>query len=213
MKSPISKRLLALLSLFVVIAAACGTDEITDTAAAVPDGVEEVVEGEDEAMEDDEEAMEDDAMEDEEAMEDDAMEDDEAMEDDAMEDEEAMEDDAMEDASHDLNLVQSDLGQILTDAGGYTLYLFTNDEQWAGTSTCEGDCLAAWPAVGEITAPSGALDADLIGSIERSDGSIQATYNGWPLYRFANDAAPGDTNGQGVNDIWWVLDAAGNAIA
>jgi len=144
-------------------------------------------------------------------MEDDAMEDD-AMEDDAMEDD-AMEDDAMEDASHDLNVVpDASLGPILTDAGGYTVYLFTNDEQGAGTSSCDGDCLAAWPAVGELTSPSGAIDSSLVGSIERSDGTIQATYNGWPLYTFASDEAPGDTNGQGVNDVWFVLDAEGNAV-
>ena len=184
-------QIVALLMALGLIAAACGSD-VTDTAAAVQAEVEEVVDGEDEAMEDDEEAMEDD----EEAMED-----------------EAMEDDAMEDVVHDLNLAQSDLGQILTDADGYTVYLFTNDEQGAGTSACEGDCIAAWPVVGEITSPSGALDADLVGSIERSDGTIQATYNGWPLYRFANDEVIGDTNGQGVNDIWWVIDAEGNAIA
>ncbi len=193
-------KIIALMMALGLIAAACGSDveETVDAAAAQ---VEEVVEGDEEAMEDEEEAMEDD----EEAMEDDE----EAMED----DEEAMEDDAMEDVIHDLNLEQTDLGQILKDEGGYTVYLFTNDEQGAGTSACEGDCIAAWPVVGEITSPSGALDADLVGSIERSDGTVQATYNGWPLYRFANDEAPSDTNGQGVNDIWWVLDAEGNAIS
>ena len=191
-------QIVALLIALGLIAAACGSD-VTDTAAAVQAEVEEAVEGEDEAMEGEDEAMEDE---------------DEAMEDEAMEDdEEAMEDDAMEDVVHDLNLAQSDLGQILTDADGYTVYLFTNDEQGAGTSACEGDCIAAWPVVGEITSPSGALDADLVGSIERSDGTIQATYNGWPLYRFANDEVIGDTNGQGVNDIWWVIDAEGNAVA
>ena len=153
------------------------------------------MEDEDEAMEDEEEAMED---------EEEAMEDDEAMED----------EDAMEDVIHDLNLVQNaDFGQILTDAEGYTVYLFTNDEQGAGTSACEGDCIAAWPVVGEITSPAGSLDADLVGSIERSDGTVQATYNGWPLYRFANDEVPSDTNGQGVNGIWWVLGADGEPIA
>lgn len=177
-------QIVALLMALGLIAAACGSD-VTDTAAAVQAEVEEAVEGEDEAMEDEDEAMED----------------------------EAMEDEAMEDVSHDLNLAQSDLGQILTDEGGYTVYLFTNDEQGAGTSACEGDCIAAWPVVGEVSSPSGALDYELVGTIERSDGTIQATYNGWPLYRFADDEAVGDTNGQGVNDIWWVLGADGEAIA
>ena len=103
--------------------------------------------------------------------------------------------------------------RILTDAGGYTVYLFTSDTQGSGESTCEGGCLDAWPAVGEVTSPSGALDADLVGSIERSDGTVQATYNGWPLYRFASDESPTDTNGQGVNDVWWVLGADGEPIA
>ena len=190
------QKLLALLMAFGLVAAACGST--ADTEAAAEADVAAETEGEEEAMEDEEseEAMEDD----EEAMED---------------DEEAMEDeDAMEDVIHDLNLVQNaDFGQILTDADGYTVYLFTNDEQCAGTSACEGDCIAAWPVVGEITSPAGSLDADLVGSIERSDGTIQATYNGWPLYRFANDEVTSDTNGQGVNGIWWVIGADGEAIA
>ncbi len=190
------QKLLALLMAFGLVAAACGST--ADTEAAAEADVAAETEGEEEAMEDEEseEAMEDD----EEAMED---------------DEEAMEDeDAMEDVIHDLNLVQNaDFGQILTDADGYTVYLFTNDEQGAGTSACEGDCIAAWPVVGEITSPAGSLDADLVGSIERSDGTIQATYNGWPLYRFANDEVTSDTNGQGVNGIWWVIGADGEAIA
>ena len=177
------KRLLAILMAFGLIAAACGSS--TDTVTDAAADVAEEVTGEDEAMED--EAMEDEAMEDE---------------------------DAMEDVSHDLNLEQNaDFGQILTDEGGYTVYLFSNDTQGAGTSACEDGCLEVWPAVGEITSPSGALDADLVGSIERSDGTIQATYNGWPLYRFASDESPTDTNGQGVNDVWWVIGADGEAVA
>ena len=185
----------SMLAAFALVAAACGSaaDTVTDAAEGVADDVEEAVTGDDGAEE--EEAMED---------EEEAMEDDEAMED----------EDAMEDVIHDLNLVQNaDFGQILTDAEGYTVYLFTNDEQGAGTSACEGDCIAAWPVVGEITSPAGSLDAELVGSIERSDGTVQATYNGWPLYRFANDEVPSDTNGQGVNGIWWVLGADGEPIA
>jgi predicted lipoprotein with Yx(FWY)xxD motif len=70
------------------------------------------------------------------------------------------------------------LGDVLTDGGGLTLYLFTKDT--ATTSSCEGDCLAAWPALeGEPTAGDGA-DAGLIGTIERGDGTTQATYAGHP---------------------------------
>lgn len=107
---------------------------------------------------------------------------------------------------------ESDLGTILVDADGMTLYLFTNDTQGSGTSTCEDDCLTAWPPVeGEPEAGEG-VDDSLLGSIERSDGTVQATYNDWPLYYFAQDAAPGDVNGQAVNEVWWVISPDGEAI-
>ena len=107
---------------------------------------------------------------------------------------------------------ESDLGTILVDGEGMTLYLFTKDTQGDGKSTCEGPCLEAWPPlVGEPTAGTGADPAKL-GSIVRTDGTTQATYNGWPLYYWVEDTAPGDTKGQAVNDVWWVLDPAGDAI-
>ena len=107
---------------------------------------------------------------------------------------------------------ESDLGTILVDGEGMTLYLFTKDTQGDGKSTCEGPCLEAWPPlVGEPTAGSGA-DAAKLGTIVRTDGTTQATYNGWPLYYWVEDTAPGDTKGQAVNDVWWVLDPAGDAI-
>lgn len=107
---------------------------------------------------------------------------------------------------------ESNLGTILVDGEGMTLYLFTKDTQGDGKSTCEGPCLEAWPPlVGEPTAGPGA-DAAKLGTIVRTDGTTQATYNGWPLYYWVEDTAPGDTKGQAVNDVWWVLDPAGEAI-
>ena len=107
-------------------------------------------------------------------------------------------------------LADSSLGSILVDGDGNVLYLFTPDEQ--GESVCYDECAGFWPPlVGEFAAGDG-VDAALMGSVARTDGSEQVTYNGWPLYYFANDAAPGDTNGQGVNEVWYVLDAAGNGI-
>lgn len=107
---------------------------------------------------------------------------------------------------------ESDLGTILVDGEGMTLYMFTNDTQDSGESVCEGDCLVAWPPLeGEPTAGEG-VDESLLGTIERSDGSTQASYNGWPLYYWAQDTAPGDVTGQGVNDVWYVLDPAGEPI-
>jgi predicted lipoprotein with Yx(FWY)xxD motif len=104
-------------------------------------------------------------------------------------------------------------GLFLTDADGMTLYLFTNDSH--GVSTCSGDCLIAWPALLTDAGPvAGAgVDAALLGTTARDDGSTQVTYAGWPLYRFAGDVAPGDTTGQGVNEVWFVLSPTGQRIA
>lgn len=105
-------------------------------------------------------------------------------------------------------------GQALVDAQGRTLYLFTNDTQNSGTSACSGDCLAAWPPVTSQGAPVAGtgLDATLLGTITRDDGTVQVTYNGWPLYYYAQDAAPGDAMGQGMNGVWFLVSPTGTAI-
>lgn len=111
-----------------------------------------------------------------------------------------------------LSLAETGLGEILVDGDGMTLYLFTNDTQGSGASTCEGQCLVNWPPlVGEPMAGEG-VDDSLLGSFTKPDGTVQATYNGWPLYYWVADAAPGDTTGQGVQGVWFVLDSDGNAI-
>jgi predicted lipoprotein with Yx(FWY)xxD motif len=108
-------------------------------------------------------------------------------------------------------LASTGLGEVLVDAEGFTLYLFTNDT--GGTSTCSGGCAETWPAV-ISDSPSGGdgIDGGLIGTAARDDGSTQVTYNGHPLYRFTPDEAPGDTNGQGVGGVWFAVDATGNAV-
>lgn len=109
-----------------------------------------------------------------------------------------------------VTVAESPLGSILVDGDGNTLYLFTPDQQ--GESVCYDQCEASWPPlVDEVLAGDG-VDAASLGSVARTDGSQQVTYNGWPLYYFANDAAPGDTNGQGINDVWYVLDGTGEAV-
>ena len=106
----------------------------------------------------------------------------------------------------------TDLGTIVVDGEGMTLYLFMPNTQ--GASTCVDACADTWPSLaGPATAGDG-VDEALLGTADRpDDGSAQVTYNGWPLYHFASDAAPGDTNGQGIGDIWFVVDAAGNAVS
>lgn len=95
-------------------------------------------------------------------------------------------------------------GDILADAEGMSLYLFDQDE--GGESTCYDDCAQNWPPLtmdGDPTATA-AVTVDL-GTTEHDDDSTQVTAAGWPLYYFSGDGEPGDTNGQGVDDVWWLL--------
>jgi predicted lipoprotein with Yx(FWY)xxD motif len=101
------------------------------------------------------------------------------------------------------------LGSILVDQNGMTLYIFTKDT--TGVSTCTGGCAANWPALltnGTPVAGDPAITGTL-GVITRSDGSQQVTINGMPLYYYANDMAAGDTNGQGVGSVWFVVQPSG----
>ncbi len=104
------------------------------------------------------------------------------------------------------------LGSFLVDGEGRTLYLFTNDERNA--SNCAGGCAAAWPPLhtnGDPMVLDG-LDSERAGTITREDGRTQHTYNGWPLYHFASDETPGDTNGQDRGGVWFVVSADGGPI-
>ena len=104
-------------------------------------------------------------------------------------------------------MVKSDakLGDYLVDSKGMTLYLFTQDTP--GVSNCSGGCLKAWPALvaqGDLTAAPGiAGKLDVI--TRADDGSKQVTYNGYPLYYWKKDVNPGDTTGQGVGGVWFVV--------
>lgn len=113
-----------------------------------------------------------------------------------------------------LAVAESSLGEIVVDGEGLTVYMFDNDTQGAGVSTCEGQCATNWPAVttdSEMPEVEGVTGE--VGTITGVDGSTQVTLNGWPLYYFAGDTAPGDVTGQGVNEVWWVLSAEGERMA
>ena len=117
-------------------------------------------------------------------------------------------------AGVELKVATSALGEIITDGAGKTLYMFTPDE--GGTPTCYDDCAAAWPALtaadaASVTAGTG-LEASKITVVDRTDGTKQVKYGEYPLYYFANDAAAGDTNGQGLNDKWYVVGTDGEPI-
>lgn len=107
----------------------------------------------------------------------------------------------------------SDYGNILVDAGGMTLYMFDADTQGSGESACTDSCLDAWPPLTVDDDPtSGSGVSAALSTFDRGDGNTQVAAAGWPLYYFASDGAPGDTQGQGVNDVWWVVGADGSRI-
>lgn len=96
------------------------------------------------------------------------------------------------------------LGDYLTDSKGMTLYVFTQDTP--GVSNCSGGCSKAWPALvapATVTAAPGV--AGKLDMITRADGTKQVTYNGYPLYYWSKDKLPGDTTGQGVGGVWFVV--------
>jgi predicted lipoprotein with Yx(FWY)xxD motif len=104
------------------------------------------------------------------------------------------------------------LGSFLVDAKGMTLYVFTKDT--ADKSNCSGACLTAWPPLlttGTPTVGTG-VDDSKIGTITLADGTMQVTYNHMPLYYFAKDKAAGDTSGQNVGSVWFVVSADGKMI-
>ncbi|MEE4540496.1 hypothetical protein V2S66_00760 [Streptomyces sp. V4-01] len=108
------------------------------------------------------------------------------------------------------------LGTILVNAKGRTLYLFVADKK-KNESTCTGGCAVAWPPVlstGTAKAGTGA-DQKLIGTVKRSSGLPQVSYNGHPLYYYVGDTKPGQTNGQAVDQfgaLWYVVNAKGKQV-
>ncbi|MCK3770332.1 hypothetical protein MZK47_11685 [Microbacterium aerolatum] len=116
-------------------------------------------------------------------------------------------------SASDLKLAETSLGEVVVTGSGMTAYMFDNDTQGTDTSACTGACLQNWPPIiASGDAPVGDGITGELGTIETADGQMQVTLNGWPLYLFAGDSAAGDVNGQAVQDVWWVVDAAGEKI-
>jgi predicted lipoprotein with Yx(FWY)xxD motif len=103
---------------------------------------------------------------------------------------------------------------FLVDQQGRALYLYTADTQSSGTSACTADCLTQWQPVivSGIPQAGNGVDASKLAAITRDDGTMQATYNGWPLYTYAGDTAPGITSGQGMGGAWFLVSGTGNSI-
>jgi predicted lipoprotein with Yx(FWY)xxD motif len=113
-----------------------------------------------------------------------------------------------------LATADSDLGTVVVDADGRTVYVFDKDTAGSGTSACSSaDCLANWHAV---TADSARPAVDgvsgKVATITRSDGAEQVTLDGLPLYTFAADSHAGDVRGEGVKGLWWAVAPDGAKI-
>ncbi|GGI98559.1 SCO0930 family lipoprotein [Streptomyces brasiliensis] len=99
-----------------------------------------------------------------------------------------------------------DLGKVVSDESGLTLYRFDADTAHPPKSNCDGDCATTWPPVPADDATAGAgIDKALLGEVTRADGTKQLTVGGWPAYRYAKDLDAGDVNGQGVGGKWFAL--------
>lgn len=112
-----------------------------------------------------------------------------------------------------ISVAQNDsLGSFLVDDKGMTLYLFTKDTP--NTSNCYDKCATSWPPLVTAGKPAvgNGVDASKLGTTTRKDGSVQVTYNGWPLYYFQKDKAPGDVTGQDVGSVWFVVSPAGDKV-
>ncbi|MFI5934097.1 hypothetical protein [Actinoplanes sp. NPDC051494] len=105
----------------------------------------------------------------------------------------------------------SELGSVVLDGQGFTLYRFDRDEADPPRSACVDDCAKRWPPVlaGESIKFQN-LDPAVLGVVDRADGTRQVTVGGHALYRFADDAVPGQANGQGADDEWFVAGPDGS---
>jgi predicted lipoprotein with Yx(FWY)xxD motif len=111
-----------------------------------------------------------------------------------------------------LKTAQISGGTILTSAGGYALYYYTEDKPGSGTSVCTGGCATAWPPLtGTVQAPSGVKLPGALGTITRANGTKQVTINGYPIYLYAGDHSPGQDSGNGVGGVWHVVKISGSS--
>jgi|RhiMetdeSRZDD1v2_1073273.scaffolds.fasta_scaffold40523_3 predicted lipoprotein with Yx(FWY)xxD motif len=114
-----------------------------------------------------------------------------------------------------INVSEStEFGAILVDDEGLSLYIFMDDTQHGESSSCNDECAAQWPPLlsqGSPIAGEG-VDSSMLGTVTRADGSLQVTYNGWPLYRFQGDTTLGETNGQATDNLWFLITPTGDAV-
>ncbi|MFF1615175.1 hypothetical protein ACFVYA_46195 [Amycolatopsis sp. NPDC058278] len=106
-----------------------------------------------------------------------------------------------------------DLGLLLVDGTGYTIYRYDRDTPNPPRSNCNGACATKWiPVKAGGNLPAIDVDQSLIGQITRADGIEQLTLAGWPLYHFTGDQEPADTSGQGLDQAWYPIAPDGKKI-
>ncbi|MHA7198424.1 COG4315 family predicted lipoprotein [Arthrobacter alkaliphilus] len=113
----------------------------------------------------------------------------------------------------ELKTASSSVGDRVVAANGKTVYVFTKDVKGSGKSACTGGCAASWPAV-TTTSATPAVDGvgGTIGTIPTADGKMQITINGMPIYFYSKDEDSGDTYGQGVGGVWFMVSPSGSML-
>ncbi|HJP75233.1 MAG TPA: hypothetical protein VJ914_13245 [Pseudonocardiaceae bacterium] len=118
-------------------------------------------------------------------------------------------------SSSDLSTAQTSLGTVVVDSKGRTVYLFTVDTNNPPKSNCGTGCDSVWPPVlapASGTPTLSGVDSSKVGTVTRSDGSKQLTLNGWPLYEYEGDSAPGDVKGENVQGSWFAVSPQGTKV-
>ncbi|MDF9751983.1 hypothetical protein [Arthrobacter sp. ES3-54] len=112
-----------------------------------------------------------------------------------------------------LSVGESKAGQIVVADKGLSVYYFTKNTKDSGNSACTGACLTSWPPVTSTTAtPTVNGVTGKVGTIPTADGKMQVTINGMPIYYYSKDQAAGDTTGQGVGGVWYLVAPSGEMI-
>ena len=122
---------------------------------------------------------------------------------------------AQDDGGATLEVAENDrYGTHLVTGDGMSIYQYREDEQGSETSACTGSCTRNWPpvVVDEEPVAGEGVDAEMMGTLERADGTTQVTYNGWPLYTYARDTAPGDIKGAGLGGAFFLLSPEGEPL-
>ena len=115
-------------------------------------------------------------------------------------------------AAGDISTTITSYGTVLT-SDGFALYRYSKDSAKPSKSNCTGKCATTWPPVLE-DGPVGTnvIDPTMMGAVRRPDGTEQLTINGWPVYRYAKDTAPGIVTGQGVDGVWSAIGIDGGPL-